>query len=138
MEQSLVYKGGKYNFLDLGFEYHWKKITLVKPKMYSVGGNLEYNFWNNVLGYKAAFYTRQGRIALTYGLNLLYFTDFDYSRAGFGPAIGFRILGFHLVNGYNFLFGSKELKGYNTIYLALRYYFPLENKIMFRKSKKNK
>jgi hypothetical protein len=38
----------------------------------------------------------------------VYGTDFDKSRYGIGPSIGFRLLGFHLVNGYNFWLEIKN------------------------------
>lgn len=127
---------GKYTFLDVGFEYHWRKIRLTKPRLYSLGGNFKYNFGHNILGYKFGFWYKPGRISITAGGYLVYYTDFEQHRVGLSPAIGVRLLGFHLINGYNFTVGSEEFKTYNTLYIALRYYFPLENKIKFKKKKK--
>lgn len=128
---------GKFTFLELGVERHWSKVKLIKPKTYSLGANMEYNFGNNVLGYKLSGWMKIGRVNLTYGANICYYTNFDQNRIGLGPAIGFRLLGFHLVNGYNFTVGSDEFKEFNTLYVSLRYFFPLDKKIRFRKSKKN-
>ena len=47
------------------------------------------------------------------------------------PAIGFRLAGFHLINGFNILAGDSELEGPNTLYLSLRYYFPVRNKFVW-------
>lgn len=99
---------------------------------------MEYNFKHNVLGYKFGGWMKKGRINFTYGVNLCYFTDFEGHRLGGGPAIGFRLIGFHLVNGYNFTFGSHELEHFNRLYVSIRYYIPLENKIKFKKKNKNK
>jgi hypothetical protein len=83
---------------------------------------------------------KHGRVNLTYGGNLLYYSDFrGLHRYGIGPAVGFRLAGFHLINGYNFLGGDKELEGVNTLYITLRYYFPVENKFTWdRKTMKKK
>lgn len=126
---------GKYTFLELGVERHWQKVKLIKPRTYSLGANLEYNFKNNVIGYKLSGWMKVGRINLTYGGNICYFTNFEATRIGLGPAIGFRFLGFHLINGYNFTFGSEDFKEFNTLYVSLRYFFPLDRKIRFKKSK---
>jgi hypothetical protein len=125
---------GKYTFVEFGVEKHWTKLKLVKQRTFSLGANMEYNFKYNVLGYKISAWTKVGRINLTYGLNLCYLTDFNGSRYGVGPAIGFRLLGFHFINGYNFTVGD-EMPHFNTLYVTLRYYFPLEKKIRFKKKK---
>lgn len=128
---------GKHTFLELGLEAHWKKYKLRKAPTLAINANMEYNFKYNVLGYNACVWFKIGRVALTYGLNFNYITDFDSTRLGLGPQIGFRLLGFHLVNGYNFLFmGDKTLKANNTFYIGLRYYFPLDAKTRIRNKNK--
>src|SRR5687768_15294850 len=76
----LGFNRGKFTFIELGAEYHWRKVKLVNPKIYSVGANFEYNFKYNSAGYKINFWTKQNRVDLTYGLSLCYFTDFHYYR----------------------------------------------------------
>lgn len=127
---------GKYTFLELGGEIHWRKISLFNPRLYAATANAEYNFGHNVIGYKAGLWMKRGRINLTYGLNASYITDFTNHQFGGGPAIGFRLLGFHLVNGYNFLTKSKSetVSHPNKLYVSLRYYFPLDNKFNWIKS----
>lgn len=119
---------GNLTFLELGVEGHWKRIRLKKARLLAVNANMEYNFGNNILGYNAAAWIKRGRVNLTYGVNVSYITDFTHTRYGLGPQIGFRLIGFHLVNGYNFLFGEKELDQVNKFYVGLRYYFPLGKK----------
>ena len=125
---------GKYTNLELGGEAHWRKISLLKPYIYGATANLEYNFEENVLGYKAGLWMKRGRINLTYGANVNYYTDFnDGNRFGFGPSIGFRLFGLHLVNGYTFFTGSGKSNAEtsvaaNPLYMSLRYYFPVHNK----------
>lgn len=120
---------GNITSVELGGEMHWRKMSFRKPKITGATANLEYNFGHHVLGYKAGLWQKQGRVNLTYGGNLVYFTNFNgLQRYGLGPAIGFRLAGFHLVNGYNILAGDKEFKDVNKLYMTLRYYFPIDNK----------
>ena len=130
---------GKATSFEFGAEAHWRKLSLKKPHITGATANIEYDFSDHVIGYKAGMWMKRGRVNLTYGANLVYFTDFDgKSRYGIGPSVGFRLLGLHLVNGVNFLAGDKELKA-NTLYISLRYYFPIENKFTWdKKTQKNK
>ncbi len=130
---------GRYTSIELGGEAHWRKISLRNPRIIGATANMEYNFSNHVIGYKAGMWMKHGRVNLTYGANVAYFTDFkDKSRFGFGPAVGFRLAGFHLINGYNFLVGNKELTQVNTLYLTLRYYFPVDNQFVWDKKTRDK
>jgi hypothetical protein len=120
---------GNITSIELGGEMHWRKLALRKPTITGATANLEYNFGHHVLGYKLGVWQKTGRVNLTYGGNLVYFTDFNgLQRYGLGPSVGFRFAGFHLVNGYNILLGDKEFKDVNKLYMALRYYFPVDNK----------
>ncbi len=125
---------GKYTSIELGGEAHWRKISLLRPRIVGVTANMEYNFEENVVGYKAGVWAKKGRINLTYGANLSYFTDFNNRYlVGIGPSIGFRFFGFHIINGYNFFVIEKKQKEAlplpaNTLYMSLRYYFPVQNK----------
>jgi hypothetical protein len=137
---------GNSTAIELGAEMHWRKIGLKKPTIWGATTNLEYSFSENVIGYKAGVWRKQGRVNLTYGANLGYFTDFKGGhQVGIGPAVGFRVLGLHLVNGYNILLGnmSEPKDGgsparANTLYMSLRYYFPLENKFVWDRKDKGK
>ena len=134
---------GKGTALELGAEAHWRKLSLSNSKIVGATTNLEYNFSDHVIGYKAGAWMKRGRVNLTYGGNLVYFSDFDgRQRYGVGPSVGFRLAGFHLVNGLNILAGDKEMEGANTLYMSLRYYFPVDNKFTWdkktRKKKKKK
>jgi hypothetical protein len=136
---------GAATAVEFGGEAHWRKIALTKPKVVGATTNMEYNFRNHVIGYKAGLWMKRGRINFTYGGNVVYFSDFKGLQLyGVGPSIGFRLAGFHLINGYNFLAGDKELEGANTLYMSLRYYFPIKNKFtwdrktMMKKKQKRK
>lgn len=113
---------------ELGYEAHWRKLSLLKPTISGATANLEYDFAHHLIAYKAGMWMKRGRVNLTYGGNLVYFNDFNgMSRYGIGPAVGFRFAGFHFINGFNLLAGDKDLK-VNTLYISLRYFFPVENK----------
>jgi hypothetical protein len=136
---------GRFNLLELGGEAHWRKISILKPHIIGATLNMEYNFDNNAIGYKAGMWMKRGRINLTYGMNVGYYTNFKQSsRFGFGPSVGFRLLGLHLVNGYNFLTKNKTDSeesplAVNTLYMSLRYYFPVNNSFTWdRKTMKKK
>ncbi|HEX8548989.1 MAG TPA: hypothetical protein VF691_18630 [Cytophagaceae bacterium] len=126
-------QGGRLTFIEMGLESHWRKITISKPRLLGISANVEYNWGYNILGYKASIFHKVGRINFTYGLNFNYYTDFDYGKVGLGPVLGFKLFGFHLLNGYNFMFGSKEFNKYNTFYVAIRYFFPLRSKVKLEK-----
>ncbi|MEO6289629.1 MAG: hypothetical protein ABIO76_06905 [Ginsengibacter sp.] len=139
---------GKFTSIELGGEAHWRKISLFKPHIIGATANMEYNFENNILGYQAGVWMKRGRINLTYGANVSYFTGFNNGQCfGIGPSIGFRLFGLHLVNGYNFLSQQNKsedekpspLLPVNTLYMSLRYYFPVDNKFTWdRKTMKKK
>lgn len=130
---------GNITSIELGAEGHWRKISFKKPHVLGATANMEYNFGNHIIGYKAGMWYKKGRVNLTYGGNLAYYNDFNgRSRYGLGPAVGFRLAGFHLVNGYNFLAGDKELTTVNKLYMSLRYYFPVDNKFTWDKREKKR
>lgn len=137
---------GKSFAIELGGEAHWRKISFRKPHIIGATANMEYNFGDHIIGYKAGAWMKRGRINFTYGANLVYFNNFEgLSRYGINPALGFRFAGFHLINGINILGGDKEMSGVNTLYMSLRYYFPLKNKFVWdrrdaekRKAKREK
>ena len=131
---------GAVTAIELGAEAHWRKLSLTNPTIIGATANLGYNFGHHTIGYQAGMWMKRGRVNLTYGGNLLYYSNFNgLHRYGIGPAVGFRLAGFHLINGYNFLAGDKELDGANTLYITLRYYFPVENKFTWdRKTMKKK
>ena len=130
---------GAVTDIELGVEAHWRKLSLFNPNILGATANFNYNFGHNVIGYQAGFWMKHGRVNLTYGGNVMYYTNFhSLNQYGIGPAVGFRLAGFHLINGYNFLFGDKEFDGANTLYVTIRYYFPIENKFVWDKSTRQK
>ena len=131
---------GAVTAIEIGAEAHWRKLSLSNSRIIGATANLGYNFGKHIIGYQAGMWMKHGRVNLTYGGNLIYYSNFNgLSRYGAGPAVGFRLAGFHLINGYNFLAGDKEMEGANTLYITLRYYFPVKNKFTWdRKTMKKK
>lgn len=133
----LGWQRGRHTAIELGMEAHWRKISLAKPHIIGATTNMEYNFSNNVLGYKAGAWMKRGRINLTYGANVSYYTNFkEGHRFGIGPSVGFRLLGFHLLNGFNFLTPDNAATtenpvAVNSLYISLRYYFPVKNRFVW-------
>jgi hypothetical protein len=131
---------GAITSIEVGAEAHWRKLSLFHPRIIGATVNFNYNFGHHIVGYQAGAWMKHGRVNLTYGANLLYYSNFKgLNKYGLGPSVGFRLAGFHLINGYNFLAGDKDLEGANSLYITLRYYFPVENKFTWdRKTMKEK
>ena len=131
------YERGRNDFFQLGYSYNWKKISLKKAVTHSADGFVEYNFWENVLGMKAAYWQRQGNLNWTYGIQGGYFTDFNQLSLSLGPSVGFRILGFHGQAGYNILLNNRDIEA-NRLYLSVNYLIPYHSKLYMKKGKKEK
>ena len=133
----LGYERGRNDFIQLGYEYNWKKIRLRKPVIRAVDGFVEYNFWENVVGMKAAYWQRHGRAKLTYGGHAGFFSDFDEASLSVGPSVGFRIIGFHGQAGYNIMLSKNDIRA-NRLYLSLNFFIPYHSKISTTKGGKEK
>jgi hypothetical protein len=124
----LGYQAGRVGFLDVGMEQQWKKVRIKKPMTYAANASIEYNLANHVLGYQVGGWYKPGRFNFTYGGHLSFYTDFESFRYGIGPEIGYKLAGFHFLNGYNLLLGNQEMKIYNPIYVSVRYFIPIKKK----------
>ena len=124
---------------ELGYEAHWRKMSLSNPNIFGATTNMEYDVSNNVMAYRAGMWMKKGRINLTYGGNLVYVNDLQgQHKYGIAPAVGFRLAGFHFLNSINLLAGDDDVKT-NTLFVSLRYYFPVDNKFTWdRKTMKRK
>lgn len=131
------YERGRNDFIQVGYEYNWKKIRLKKPVIRAVDGFVEYNFWENVLGMKAAYWQRHGRMKFTYGAHAGIFSDFDEASLSVGPSVGFRIIGFHGQAGYNIMLDRTDIQA-NKLYLSLNFFIPYHSKLSTRKGGKEK
>jgi hypothetical protein len=124
-------KGQFMNF-EIGYEYQWKKVKLVKPKTNSLHLGISYNYFNNVLGYEFGYYNKTGRANFTYGINSIYLTDFVHNRIGITPVIGYKLFGFHIQAGYNLLAPVANFKKVNSPFLSLRFFILNKRDIDFK------
>jgi hypothetical protein len=102
---------GKYTVMELGVERQWKRIQLSTARTHGIHLGFNYNFGKNVLGYDIGYWVKPTRVGLTYGLNFVMRTDFDRTKVGFVPVIGYQFSLLHLQTGYHFLAPSN--KGFN-------------------------
>jgi hypothetical protein len=112
---------GNYWVGELGAEFQWKKIRLKSALTHGVHTGFNYNFNYHILGYDLGYWVKPSRFGLTYGGNLLLRTDFSVNKFGFAPCVGYKIFGFHLQTGYQFLTRPKDLQGVNNFFLSLRF-----------------
>ncbi len=128
---------GKYTGFELGMERQWKEIKLKSPFTMAATFNMEYQFGANVIGFKGGPWMKFGRMDFTYGANATFLSDFEDNRFGVSPALGFKLLGFHAIASYNFVFGPERFSEYNKMHVSLRYYISKSRKINWNKKKSN-
>ncbi len=134
----LGYQQGKYTGAELGVEFQWKEVKLKKPLTIAGAINMEYHFDARVLGYKIGPWVKFGRMDFTYGVNMVAFSDFEHWRIGFQPALGFKLVGFHFLTGYNFAYGPSAFEEYNKLHVSARYFISRSRKLHVKKVEKNK
>lgn len=120
------FQKGKYDLIEFGAELQLKKITLTRPTTNAFRFGTNYDFRSSVLGFDAAYWRQQTRLGLTFGAIFSHRTNFDVSRIGFAPVIGFRLLQFHLQTGYTFYTKVTDFDEVNRFFIALK--FTLINK----------
>lgn len=111
---------GKYTILELGAERQWKKVRLKMPVTHAVHLGFNYNFKYNMLGYDMGYWYRPHRIGLTYGGNLFMRTNFEHTRVGFAPVVGYKIWLLHFQTGYHFMARLPENFETNRFFVSLR------------------
>jgi len=96
-------------------------VKLASATTQSIHTGFNYDFQQNILGYNLGYWIKPSRLGLTYGGNLIFRSDFSQNRVGFAPVIGYKLFGFHLQTGYNFLTHSNSFKNTNTFFVSLRF-----------------
>ena len=114
---------GKYQAFEFGQELQWKKIKILKPTTNSGNFGFNYDYKEKVIGFNLGYWRKKGRLNLTYGFNAVFRSNFEENVYGGGPVIGFKLLGFHLNTGYNFLTKTTNFKNTNNLFISLRYVF---------------
>ena len=90
---------GKYTVVEIGAERQWKQIRLKNPQTHAAHFGFNYNFKYNILGYDMGYWFKTERLGLTYGGNIFMRTNFDKTRVGFAPVIGYKIWLLHFQTG---------------------------------------
>ncbi len=129
---------GKFFGVEIGMERQWKEIKLKKPFTWAIAATGEYQFEANAAGFKAGPWVKFGRLDFTYGLNLTVLSDFEYSKFGISPTIGFKLIGFHVLASYNITTSNGPFVNYNKLHLSLRYYISKNREFKWKKSDKKK
>lgn len=129
-------QSGKYTNLELGYEFQRKAVKIIKPTTHAFNTGFDYNLTQNVLGFSAGYWQKRGRLNLTYGANLVYKTDFDHSRIGLAPTLGYKISLAHLQVGANLLTKSNEFNNTNLFFVSLRIVMINNRNYKWRKRKK--
>ena len=111
---------GAYTIGECGVEKQFKRVKLVHPVTHAFHTGFNYNFKYNVLGYDFGYWFQVGRLDLTYGANAYMRTDFNETRIGLGPVVGFKLFQFHLQTGYHFLTPATHFEETNTFFITLR------------------
>lgn len=111
---------GAYTIAELGVEKQFKRVKLVRPVTHAFHTGFNYNFKYNVLGYDFGYWFQVGRLDLTYGANAYMRTDFNETRFGLGPVVGFKLFQFHLQTGYHFLTPATHFEETNAFFISLR------------------
>lgn len=129
---------GEFAILELGVERQWKQIKLQNPSTHAAHAGFNYNFKYNVLGYDLGYWFKQNRLGFTYGATLCLRTNFDQTRFGIAPVVGYKIWQLHLQTGYHFLTPSETFKETNGLFVSLRLVLINERDYKFEKRKKKK
>ena len=111
---------GRFTIPEIGWENQWKRIKLRKPTIHAVNAGFNYNIRYNVLGFDAGYWYKPHRIGLTFGGALFYRSDFESSRLGIAPNIGFKIWLMHVQVGYHFMSRPKTVFETNKMFISLR------------------
>lgn len=110
---------GKYLVAEFGGERQWRQVRLLQAQTHAAHMGFNYNFKYKVLGYDVGYWWKPNRIGLTYGGNLFLRSDFEKTKVGIAPVIGFKMLLFHLQTGYHFMPRPNEFET-NTFFVSLR------------------
>ncbi|MEN8929452.1 MAG: hypothetical protein ABF242_03155 [Flavobacteriales bacterium] len=127
---------GKFTNLEIGYELQRKGVKLIKPTTHALNAGFDYNLFENVLGFSVGYWQKKGRLNLTYGANLVYKTDFDNTKFGIAPTLGFKLSIAHLQVGANILSKSNNFENTNLFFVSLRVVFINNRNYKWRKRKK--
>ncbi len=129
---------GEYTVLEIGVERQWKKVRIRKPTIHAAHAGFNYNFKYNMLGYDMGYWYKPNRIGLTYGGNIFFRTNFDDTRVGLAPVIGFKFSLLHLQTGYHIMARLPDNFETNKFFISLRIGIINDRDVDFNLRKKKK
>lgn len=110
---------GKYLVPEIGVERQWKKIQLLEANTHAVHMGFNYNLKYKVLGYDVGYWWKPSRLGLTYGGNIFFRTDFDRSKIGIAPVLGYKIWMLHIQTGFHLMPRPRDFET-NTFFISVR------------------
>lgn len=112
------YSLGKYSYgevgLSLNSSHHLFSYIRFIGTEFRIGDDF-------ILGPKVGVWMSAG---MAFGLNAIYYTDFDDGALVLRPEIGFGLFGLKLVYGYNWNLTNKDFRGINSHFGGITFSFP--------------
>lgn len=116
----LGYNLGKYSYGEVGVSLNSSHHLFSFVKFIGTEFRIGQDF---IVGPKVGFWFSGG---IAFGLNAIYYTDFDDGALVFRPEIGFGLFGLKLVYGYNWNLTNKDFKGINSHFGGITFSFPVK------------
>jgi len=137
------YELGRASVIELGSEMMFKKISLTKASVHGIHLGMNFGWEEPALGFETGYWYKQGRLNMSFGASLVLRTNFDETRYGISPMIGYRLFGFHLQAGYHILTPSDTFTNTNGLFIRLRFTLVTDRKwdidgLNFDRKKKKK
>lgn len=137
------YEFGRAPVIELGSEMMFKKISLRKASVHGIHLGMNFGWEEKALGFETGYWYKQGRLNMSFGGSLVVRTNFDETRFGFSPMIGYRLFGFHLQAGYHILTPAETFTNTNNFFMRLRFTLVTDRKwdidgLNFDRKKKKK
>lgn len=126
---------GRYSFGEIGLAFLNHTTVGHHPLSSAYFISNEFRIGDKfIMGPKIGFWFSGG---VAFGLNAIYYTDFDDGALVFRPEIGGGILGFKIVYGYNWNLTNKNFRGINNHFAGITYSFPIRKTTKIKEVKIN-
>jgi hypothetical protein len=131
---------GRYLVGEFGVERQWDRIRLTTKKTHALHGGFNYNIKYKILGYDVGYWYRGSRLGLTWGGNICVRTDFDNTRVGIVPVVGYKVWQFHVQTGYHFLTPLPEEHRFETngLFINIRFVMIADKERELKRNEKTK
>jgi hypothetical protein len=115
------FQKGLYAGIEMGAEYQYKKVKLVKPITHALHAGVNYNLNYNYIGCDLGYWIKQGRLNFTYGATLIYRNNYQIGSLGISPVFGIKLTQFHFQTGVNLLGSRVASMPVNRFYVSVRF-----------------